>query len=57
MTLEDIPMTGNLSLRSISYCEGAYYVAQCLDVEVSSFGSTEAEARANLHEALGLYYA
>ncbi len=43
--------------QSIIYREGAYYVAQCLDVEVSSFGRTEAEAQANLQEALDLYLA
>jgi predicted RNase H-like HicB family nuclease len=37
-----------LDLRSVIYREGIYYVARCLDVEVSSFGETEAEARINL---------
>jgi predicted RNase H-like HicB family nuclease len=31
-------------------------VAQCLDYDVSSFGSTESEALANLKEALELYF-
>ena len=31
------------------------YVAQCLDYDVSSFGSTEKEALANLKEAIELY--
>jgi predicted RNase H-like HicB family nuclease len=46
-----------LSLQSVVYREGAHYVAQCLDVDVSSFGNSEAEARANLQEALELYFA
>lgn len=45
------------SFQSIICREGSYYVAQCLDVDVSSFGNTEAEAWANLQEALELYYA
>lgn len=36
--------------------EGDYVVAQCLDVDVSSFGASEAEALANLREALELYF-
>lgn len=36
--------------------EGKYYVAQCLNVDVSSFGKTRAEALKNLREALELYF-
>ena len=36
--------------------EGRYYVSQCLNVDVSSFGETVDEAINNLKEALGLYY-
>jgi len=35
--------------------EGKYYVAQSLNVDVSSFGKTRKEALENLSEALGLY--
>ena len=45
--------------RSIKFCiykEPPYYVAQCLNVDVSSFGSTMEEAMANLKEAVELYY-
>jgi predicted RNase H-like HicB family nuclease len=45
-----------LSLQSVVYHEGDHYVAQCLNVDVSSFGDTEAEALANLQEALELYF-
>ena len=31
------------------------FVAQCIDYDVSSFGATEAEALANLREAVELY--
>jgi predicted RNase H-like HicB family nuclease len=36
--------------------EGAYFVAHCLDVDVSSFGETEEEALKAVHEALELYF-
>jgi predicted RNase H-like HicB family nuclease len=45
-----------LSLETVIYKEGDYYVAQCLDVDVSSFGTTENEATTNLKEALELYF-
>jgi len=41
--------------QSVVYQEGKYYVAQCLNVDVSSFGDTEHEALTNLQEALELY--
>lgn len=45
-----------LDLHSVVYQEGKYFVAQCLDVDVSSFGESEAQALANLQEALELYF-
>ncbi len=45
-----------LNLQSVVYKEGEYYVAQCLNVDVSSFGNTEPEALTNLKEALELYF-
>ena len=36
--------------------EGKWYVAQCLEVDVASQGETEAEALANLKEALELHF-
>jgi predicted RNase H-like HicB family nuclease len=41
--------------QSVVYQEGKYFVAQCLNVDVSSFGETEQEALTNLQEALELY--
>ncbi len=41
---------------SIVWKEGTYYVSQCLNVEVSSFGKTKKEALKNLNEALALYF-
>ena len=46
-------------MRNIHYTlyrEDSDYVAQCLDYDVSSFGSTESEALANLKEALELLF-
>ena len=45
-----------LDLENIVWKEGKYYVAQCLNVDVSSFGKTKQEAPANLDEALMLYF-
>ena len=42
--------------QSVVYKEGKYFVAQCLDIDVSSFGKTEKEALDNLKEALELYF-
>lgn len=35
--------------------EGKYYVSQCLNVDVASFGKSKKEAISNLNEALELY--
>lgn len=46
-------------MKQIAYCvyrEDEFHVAQCLNVEVSSFGSTRQEAIANLKEAVELYF-
>lgn len=45
-----------LDLQSVIYREDEHYVAQCLNVDVSSFGSSETEAMTNLREALELYF-
>ena len=44
------------SLKYIVYKEDKYYVSQCLNVDVSSFGNTLQEAVDNLNEALELYF-
>lgn len=36
--------------------EDAWYVAQCLEVDVATQGTTEEDALANLREALELYF-
>ena len=40
----------------VIYREDEFFVAQCLNVDVSSFGSTREEAVANLKEAVELYF-
>ena len=46
-------------MKDINYVvwqEDKYFVSQCLNVEVSSFGDTIQEAINNLKEALELYF-
>ncbi|HEX4085443.1 MAG TPA: hypothetical protein VHY22_11065 [Chthoniobacteraceae bacterium] len=46
-------------MRAIKYCiykDPPFYVAQCLNVDVSSFGETIEEAIANLKEAVELHF-
>ncbi len=45
-----------LEMHAVVWKEGRHYVAQCLDVDVSSFGSTEKAALAHLQEAVALWY-
>ena len=45
-----------ISLQNAVWKEGKYCVAQCLNVDVSSFGKTRREALDNLEEALRLYF-
>jgi predicted RNase H-like HicB family nuclease len=51
---------GSLSfMKQIAYClyrEDEFHVAQCLNVDVSTFGTTREEAVANLKEAVELYF-
>lgn len=46
-------------MKTMAYCvyrEDEFFVAQCLNVDVSSFGATRQEAVANLKEAVELYF-
>lgn len=45
-----------INLKNVVWKEGKYFVAQCLNVDVSSFGRSKKEALANLDEALELYF-
>lgn len=44
------------NLKFVVYREDKHYVAQCLNVDVSSFGETIDEAIRNLKEAVELYF-
>lgn len=44
------------NLQNIVWREGKYYVSQCLNVDISSFGKTKKESLKNLSEALDLYF-
>ncbi|MBP6004829.1 MAG: type II toxin-antitoxin system HicB family antitoxin [Pyrinomonadaceae bacterium] len=44
------------NVSAVVWQEGKWFVAQCLDVDVASQGRTEAEALANLREALELHF-
>ncbi|HKF81902.1 MAG TPA: type II toxin-antitoxin system HicB family antitoxin [Solirubrobacterales bacterium] len=50
------PIMQVIDVQTVVFHEGEHFVAQCLDVDVSSFGSSEDEALANLREALELYF-
>ena len=44
------------NIKYVVYKEGDYYVSQCLNVEVSSFGESIDEAISALKEAVVLYF-
>jgi predicted RNase H-like HicB family nuclease len=45
-----------VQLNNAVWKEGNHFVAQCLNIDISSFGDTKEEALANLQEALELYF-
>ena len=45
-----------IDLKTVIWKEGKHYVSQCLNVDVSSFGTTKKGALDNLKEALDLYF-
>ena len=45
-----------IDLQSVVWKEGDYYISQCLDVDISSFGKTKKEALVMLQDALELYF-
>jgi predicted RNase H-like HicB family nuclease len=46
----------NHILQNVVWKEGKYYVAQCLNIDISSFGESREDALKNLDEALNLYF-
>jgi predicted RNase H-like HicB family nuclease len=51
-----IPERSLKNIKYVVYREDKYYVGQCLNVDVSSFGTTLDLAVANLKEALELFF-
>ena len=45
------------SFNATVWQEGEWFIAQCLEVDVASQGTTEAEALGNLSDALELHFA
>lgn len=45
-----------IKFKNVVWKEDKFYVAQCLNVDISSFGKTKKEALANLNEAVKLYF-
>lgn len=45
-----------VNFRIIVWKEGKHWVAQCLNIDVSSFGRTQKQALFNVKEALSLYF-
>lgn len=43
-------------LQHVVWKEDKHFIAQCLSVDISSFGKTKKEALKNLQEALELYF-
>lgn len=43
-------------MKYVVYRDDEYYVSQCLNVDVSSFGETIDDAVSNLKEAVELYF-
>jgi len=41
--------------ENVAWKEEKYFVAQCLNVDISSFGDNREEALSNLDEAINLY--
>lgn len=44
-----------IELKNIVWKEGKYYVSQCLNVDVASYGKTKKQALKNLDEAIELF--
>jgi predicted RNase H-like HicB family nuclease len=49
-------LTPMKTISYVLYREDQFIVAQCLNVDVASFGATRDEAVANLKEAVELYF-
>jgi len=50
------PIKSQSPLYYVIWQEGKYFVSQCLNVDVSSFGVSRDEALKNLNDAIALYF-
>ena len=44
------------AFKYVIYREGKYYVSQCLNIDIASYGDTIEEALSNLKDAVELYF-
>jgi len=49
-------MKNTVGLQIVVWKESSDYVAQCLNVDISSFGNSQKEALKNIQEAIELYF-
>jgi len=54
--LGTIKYMNKFKFQAVIWKEGRHFVAQCLNVDVSSFSSSKLQAMKNLNEALELYF-
>lgn len=48
-------MKTKIPFTYVTWKEGKYYVSQCLNVEISSFGKTSEQSLENVQEAVALF--
>ena len=51
-----VALMKKLNLKGVIWKEGKFFVAQCLNVDISSFGKSRKAALSNLQEAIELYF-
>lgn len=45
-----------IDVKYVIYKEDKFYIAKCLNIELSSFGESIDEAKKNIEEAIELYF-
>lgn len=46
----------NSKITAVVWKEGKYFVSQCLNIDVASFGKTKSDALKKLNDAVSLYF-
>lgn len=49
-------LKNNSKITAVVWKEGKYFVSQCLNIDVASFGKTKHDALKKLNEAVSLYF-